>query len=215
MRSPIAAAIAIGIGLVVLLGYFIPAGVGIEALGSLLTLRTVLVDWTVTLAAFATLVAIAALVGAHWRKLRARRNPDRYSFFTLAGFVAVVLFGIISYALSGNVSGFQQVVNGLQVPVETSLMAAVAVILTLASLRLFQRRKGLLSVIFAVSVLVFLLLNSGLLASLDNVPGVPLILVGLQTLPVAGGRGILLGIALGSIMAGLRILLGAERPYSG
>ncbi|HEX9017782.1 MAG TPA: hypothetical protein VF806_01260 [Anaerolineaceae bacterium] len=215
MRSPIAAAIAIGIGLVVLLGYFIPAGVGIEALGGLLTLRTVLVDWTVTLAAFATLVAIAALVGAHWRKLRARRNPDRYSFFTLAGFVAVVLFGIISYALSGNVSGFQQVVNGLQVPVETSLMAAVAVILTLASLRLFQRRKGLLSVIFAVSVLVFLLLNSGLLASLDNVPGVPLILVGLQTLPVAGGRGILLGIALGSIMAGLRILLGAERPYSG
>ena len=34
-------------------------------------------------------------------------------------------------------------------------------------------------------------------------------------LPVAGARGILLGIALGSLTAGLRILMGADRPYSG
>jgi hypothetical protein len=215
MRAPVAAAIAIGFGLVVLLGYFIPAGSGNQALDGLLSLRTLFIDWAVTLAAFASLVAILGLVGAHWRKLRARRNPDRYSFFMLAGFVAVFLFGVYSYVVTGNVSDFQEVVNALQVPVETSLMAAVAVVLTLASLRLFQRRKGLLPMVFALSVLVFLVLNSGLLASLENVPGIPLLLVGLQTLPVAGGRGILLGIALGSIMAGLRILLGAERPYSG
>jgi hypothetical protein len=34
-------------------------------------------------------------------------------------------------------------------------------------------------------------------------------------LPIAGARGILLGIALGSVTTGLRILLGADRPYSG
>jgi hypothetical protein len=40
-------------------------------------------------------------------------------------------------------------------------------------------------------------------------------LAAIRLLPVAGGRGILLGIALGSLMAGLRILFGADRPYSG
>jgi hypothetical protein len=36
-----------------------------------------------------------------------------------------------------------------------------------------------------------------------------------ERLPVAGGRGILIGIALASLTAGLRVLLGADRPYSG
>lgn len=214
MRSPVAAAFAIGVGLVVLLGYFIPANIDNQALSGLLILRTFLINWATTLAAFATLVAILGLVGAHWRKLRARRNPDRYSLFALAGFVLVFLFGIYSYA-TGSMGNFQLVVNSLQVPIETSLLAALTVTLTLATLRLFQRRKGLLALVFAVSVLVFLFLNSGLLASLGGNTLVVYLLGGLQTLPIAGGRGILLGIALGSIMAGLRILLGADRPYSG
>jgi hypothetical protein len=37
----------------------------------------------------------------------------------------------------------------------------------------------------------------------------------LNSLPVAGARGILLGVALGSLTTGLRILIGADRPYSG
>lgn len=215
MRAPVATAIAIGVGLVVLLGYFVPAGLDNPAMSGLLTLRTMIIDWSVTLAAFASLVAIIGLVGIHWRKLRARRNPDRYSFFMLAGFAGALLYGIFSYTFSGDVLSYQQVVNALQVPVEASLMAVLSLTLTFAAVRLFQRRSGLLPVVFAASVVVFLFLNSGILASLDSVDSVVVLLAGLQMLPVAGGRGILLGIALGSIMAGLRILLGAERPYSG
>jgi hypothetical protein len=97
-------------------------------------------------------------------------------------------------------------------------MAVLTVTLTLAAVRLFQRRGGLLPLVFAVSVLVYLLFNSGILVGAgdeETLGVVGVLLYVLQTLPVAGGRGILLGIALGSIMAGLRILLGAERPYSG
>ena len=72
--------------------------------------------------------------------------------------------------------------------------------------------------VFVISVLLFLLLNSGVTAFFetmlpDGILGPVLGII--QILPVAGARGILLGIALGSIMAGLRILFGAERPYSG
>lgn len=215
MRSPVAAAIAIGLGLVVLLGYFFPADSVPPTLSFLITLRTLIIDWATTLAAFATLVAIVGLLFAHWRKLRARRNPDHYSVFTLVGFLGALLFGVFAYTVSGDVQGYQSIINALQIPVEASLMAVLAVTLTVAVLRLFQRRTGLMAVVFAASVLVFLLLNSGILASLDTVDPIVVLLAGLQILPVAGARGILLGIALGSILAGLRILLGVERPYSG
>ena len=215
MRSPVAAAVAIGLGLVVLLGYFLPAESVPPSLAFLTTLRLIIIDWATTLAAFASLVAIIGLLLAHWRKLRARRTPDHYSIFTLLGFLGVFIFGIFAYTFSGDVQGYQQIVNSLQVPVEASLMAVLAVTLTVAVLRLFQRRSGLLAVVFAASVLVFLILNSGILASLDTVDPVVVLLAGLQILPVAGARGILLGIALGSILAGLRILMGVERPYSG
>ena len=213
-RAPVAAAIAIAFGLVVLLGYFIPADTGASSLSNLLVLRSWIIGWAVTLAGFATLVAIVGLVSAHWRKLRARRNPDRYSLFMLAAFVLVFVFGVMQY-LGGDVTTFQQIVNAIQVPVEASMMAILAVTLTMAAIGLFRRRKGLLPVVFLISVLIFLLLNSGLLASQENIPFVGDILAMLQYLPVAGARGILIGIALGSLMAGLRILFGADRPYSG
>ena len=213
-RAPFAAAIAIALGLVVLLGYFIPADTGTSSLSTLLVLRSWIIGWAVTLAGFATQVAIIGLVIVHWQKLRARRNPDRYSFFMLVAFVLVFVFGVMQY-LSGDIADFQLVVNAIQVPVEASLMAILAVTLTVAAIGLFRRRMGLLPVVFLLSVLLFLLLNSGLLASQENIPFVGDILAVLQFLPVAGARGILLGIALGSLMAGLRILFGAERPYSG
>lgn len=224
-RAPFAAAMAIAFGLVVLLGYFIPTETSTTSLRNLLVLRSWIIGWAVTLAAFATLVGIFGLVSAHWRKLRARRNPDRYSLFMLAAFIIVFIIGVLQY-LSGDArdaADFQLVVNAIQVPVEASLMAILAVTLTLAAIGLFRRRMGLLPVVFLVSILLFLLLNSGLLASISFAMPLPGgdeitmadILTMIQYLPVAGARGILLGIALGSLMAGLRILFGADRPYSG
>jgi hypothetical protein len=215
MRSPVATAFAIAFGLIVLLGYFVPAGSTSPAMNSLMEVRAFMIDWAVVLAAFATVVAILSMVDTHWRKLRALRNPDRYSFFTLLFFVLTLVFGVVVYfRFWGSPADFQNVVIYIQAPVEASLMAVLAVTLTFAMVRLFQRRRGLLAVVFVISVLAFLVLNSGLLAGTQN----SLVSTGLgilQFLPVAGGRGILLGIALGSLMAGLRILFGADRPYSG
>lgn len=215
MRAPVATAIAIAFGLIVLLGYFIPSGTSSQALSGLMWFRSLFIDWAVVLAAFATLVAILGMVNTHWRKMRAARNPDRYSFFTLIFFVLTLVFGFVVYfGFWGSPADFQNIVVYIQAPVEASLMAVLAVTLTFAGMRLFQRRRGLLPVVFIISVLAFLLLNSGLLAGAKN--GFASVFLGvLQFLPVAGGRGILLGIALGSLLAGLRILFGADRPYSG
>ena len=90
-------------------------------------------------------------------------------------------------------------------------MGVVAISLTYASIRLFQRRRGVMPFLFVLSAITFLILLSGLLSFGSSLPIVSFI----NRLPLAGARGILLGVALGSLTSGLRILMAADRPYSG
>lgn len=207
MRNPIAAAVAIAFGLIVLLGYFIPLG------GVLQTSRDVFLAWAIVLAGTATLIGILNLVRAHWRKMTVRAERDPYSPVLILAFLLTAGAGFVLGGPSD--PRFQQVVNSIQVPVETSLMAVLTFTLALAGARILQRRWGWAAVIFAGSVLVYLLLNSGFLAREASLPFLSVVLGALQRLPIAGMRGILLGIALGSLTTGLRILMGVDRPYSG
>lgn len=201
---------AISVGLIVLLGYLIPPEM--VEFGFILTLRSILVGWAVILAGVAALVGVLNLFLVHVGRMTAKRNPDRYSILLVVFFVLSLGLGLYFTPADPQ---YQKVVTAIQVPVETSLMAILVVTLTFSSIRLFQRRKGTMAVVFAASALVFLLLGSGLLAPVQDLPGVGGLLAFIQRLPIAGGRGILLGIALGSLTAGLRILLGTDRPYSG
>lgn len=204
MRAPLSTAITIAIGIVVLLGYFIELAI-------LQDIRTLLIGWAVIIAGSATLIGIVNLVQVHWRRVRAPRERDLLSGVLLAAFLLTVIFGLI---LGPSDPNFQRVVISIQMPIEASLMAVLAISLAYASLRLLQKRKNALTIIFVISTILFLLLSSGFLATSENkyVAGV---LGVLSQLPVAGARGLLLGIGLGSLLTGLRILLGSDRPFSG
>jgi hypothetical protein len=69
-------------------------------------------------------------------------------------------------------------------------------------------------IVFGVSTVLFLLLYSGIFTSGLDIAIVKEGLGVLQRLPDAGGRGILIGLALGTIATGVRILLGVDRPYN-
>jgi hypothetical protein len=104
--------------------------------------------------------------------------------------------------------------KAIQLPVETSLMAMLVVTLTYASIRLLRRRNNLISVIFLVTALL-ILLGTAPVPFIGDVPILsdlirPFIA---QVLAVAGARGILIGVALGSLTTGLRVLFGADRLY--
>ena len=95
-------------------------------------------------------------------------------------------------------------------------MALLAVTLTYASIHLLKRRFNLLSVIFLVTALL-ILLGTAPLPFLGVIPGLsdwvrPFIT---RVMAAAGARGILIGVALGTLTTGLRILFGADRPYGG
>lgn len=208
MKAPLATALAIVAGLLVLAGYIVPIPI-------LVTLRTLLLGWAVILVAVATVVGIINLVRVHWRKaVRApgKDGRDLYSAVFLVAFLLTVAAGV--WLGPTNVT-FQQAIMAIQVPAETSLMAILAIVLAYASLRLLAQRRGTLAILFVFSAVIFLILGSGLLATVEAVSPVKEIISVLNRLPVAGGRGILLGIALGSLVAGLRVLMGADRPYRG
>lgn len=205
MRNPVAAAIAIAVGLTILIGYFIPLGV-------LTNVRTYLLDWAIGMAGVASLVAILNLILVHGRKIRNRREPDRYSIFLILAFVITFVAGMVLGPASGI---FQNIITSIQIPIEATLMAVLAISLTFASLRLFKRRKGWMALLFVCSTVVFLIVGSGFLSIGSEIPLLRDILGAINMLPIAGARGILLGVALGGLTTGLRILMGADRPYSG
>jgi hypothetical protein len=198
--------IAILAGLIVLLGYFFHAP-------NLDMIRESLLDWAITLAGIAALVAILNLVfGIHWKRVRDDKNKAGFSILLILAFLVTFGFGVI---LGPATPGYQKVVTAIQVPVESSLMAVLSISLAFASLKILQRQRNLIGLIFFISVVLFLVINSGVLSAMTNIPMLQDILSAFHQVPGAGARGILLGVALGSLLTGLRVLIGSDRPYNG
>jgi len=205
MRAPVSTAIAIAVGIVVLLGYFIPIAL-------LQNIRVLLLGWAVAIMGAATLAGILNMVGVHWRRIRNEQNRDYYSLIFLLAFIITFVVGLW---LTPADPMFQRVVTSIQAPVATTFMALLAVSLAYSSLRLLQKQHGVMAVVFLISTLVFLVLLSGYMPMSSDLPVVNSAIGFLNRLPLAGARGILLGVALGGLTTGLRILMGADRPYSG
>jgi len=198
--------IAVAAGLIVLLGYFFPDS-------GLQSLRTPLLDWAVTLSGVAGLIAILNLVfSVHWKRLRDNHPRKGFSAIIIIAFTLTLVAGIF---LGPSDAGFQKLVTYVQVPIESSLMAVLALTLVFSALKILQNHRNWMGFIFFLSVVFFLVLNSGVLAFTTEIPILRNILSAFHQVPVAGARGILLGIALGSLLTGIRVLIGADRPYNG
>lgn len=198
--------VAIVSGIIVLLGYFFN-------LPELENLRASLLNWALVLSGVAGLVAILNLIfSVHWKRVRNKHPRKGASLIIIISFGITFLVGIF---LGPSNAGFQKLVTAVQVPIESSLMAILAITLVIASLKILQRQRNWMGFVFFVSVILFLILNSGVLAFTSEIPILRNLLSAFHQVPVAGARGILLGVALGSIVTGIRILIGSDRPYNG
>jgi len=199
------AAIAMASGLIVLLGYFYP-------LDMLTQLRIMLTDWAVIIAAMAVLVGIANLVFVHMEKMRKREKNSMYGALLVLSLIATFGLGLV---FGPNNQIVQLAVNAIIVPVEGSLMAILAVTLVYASIRLFRRRADVMTVLFLFVAVLFLFAVmptpfGPLLGGLNDY-----ILQFLGMFSRGGARGLLIGIALGTLLTSLRVLFGIDRPYGG
>jgi len=200
----LAAGIAIASGLLVLLGYFVP-------LETLLEIRLLLVQWAIILAAVAVLVGVLNLLGVHWHKIRTRQKGTAYSILLIVSLFASAILGIV---LGTNNPTLEFFLEAIITPAEAALMALLAVTLVYASARLLRRRVDLMTFIFLGVVVVILLAATPL--PFGKIPGAAFIEWLLRdNFATAGSRGILIGVALGALTTGLRVLFGIDRPYGG
>ena len=198
--------IAIVVGLLVLLGYFLPNN------ALLAGLRTTFTQWAVILAAAALLVGILNLLTVHIKKISAKEKGSFYSLLLIISLLITLSVGLFAGKDS---SAMQFAFTAFILPVESSLLAIMVVTLIYAGIRLLRYRNDLMAFVFLITVLVIMLGTAPL-------PFVELPLVGsvirpfiISVFSTSGARGILLGVALGTLLTGLRVLIGADRPYGG
>ena len=145
--SIISAAIAIATGALVALGYFLD----LPQLGNL---RQLFLEWAILIAAMALLVGVLNMTLVHLRRIGNGGSKAVYSAVLLAGLIITFLIGIVV----GSESGFSLLIfNTIQVPVEVTLMAVLAVSLAYASARMLNQRLSVFSVIFVGTALIVLL----------------------------------------------------------
>ncbi len=204
LKTPFSVAIAMAVGIIILLGYFVDIPI-------LVSLRTIFLRWSVILAAIALVLGIINLLSVHWGKIVTDKPGGFYSTLLIISFILTLTVAAI-FSPTGTWALW--IYNNIQVPVETSLMALLAVILVYAGTRVLSRRITLLSLVFIITVLL-VLIGTATLPVLE-LPLLNDIRAWIERVPaVAGSRGILLGVALGTIATGLRVLMGADRPYGG
>lgn len=197
-------AITIASGIIVLLGYFVNALTGA---------RLALLQGAATLSAVVLLVGVVNLARVHWRRFKTKQKGGMYSLVLLVALIVTVVtvgFAIGFFGANNPISLW--IYSYIQVPIETSLMALLAVLLVYAVARMLNRQVNAYSLLF-IGALVMALLSSVTTPFFDLPALRERIADGLGMTTIAGARGILLGVALGTIATGIRILMGADRPY--
>jgi hypothetical protein len=160
--------------------------------------------------AAAAIIGVLNLVFVHADKIRRREKGNLYSAILIIFLFGTFILGLIlppSYEPGHEI--MRLILNGVILPVEAALMGILTITLLYAAARLLRRRADFTTIVFLITaVLVFF----GSM-SLPFISGVSLWIR--EVLAVGGARGILIGVSLGTLLTGLRVLFGIDRPYGG
>jgi hypothetical protein len=188
-------AIAIGVGFAALIGLLLG--------GQLSSVTNFLLQIAVITVAVTILMGVLNLIGVHGGRLVRRGRGWFYSLVLL-----ISLFAVLILRLAGQDETNQTLLETVQVSVEASLGALVLFALVFGAYRLMRRRVTISGMIFTVVVLIVLI------GALPLTIVAPLTAVRdwLLAVPVsAGARGLLIGIALATVVTGVRVLTGQDR----
>jgi hypothetical protein len=205
VKGIISTSVAILTGLIVLIGYFFQIPI-------LSDIRSLILDWAVIVAAMMVFIGVLNLLSVNNSRMT---NKEKGGFYSLVLIISLLVTLLLGLFLKPGHPVMNFIFYSIQLPIEKSLMALLAVTLLVASINLLRRQPNLFSVIFLGTTLLILLgtvpLPFGELPFVGDVFR-PFIA---QVLAASGARGILIGVALATLTTGLRILFGADRPYGG
>lgn len=170
---------------------------------------SLLVSWAALVAAFALFLGFVNIFNVHLSRIRMQKVGSVYSIILLLALVITLASGF--YSGGPNSESSQFIFNFILQPLEATFFALLALFIATAAFRALRIRN--LETLFFVLFAVIVLLGQAPLGIYlwEDFPVVKDWILNVPTL--AGVRGILLGVALGTIATGLRVLMGADRPY--
>ncbi len=175
---------------------------------------TVLQLITLTIA-FTIVIGLLNLLGVHFSRVVRFRRDALFSLLLVAAAVGVLVVVILerngTLVAPADEPGYTTVLrNTVLYSVEASLAGLLAFSLVYGAVRLTRNRTSLGTVVFLVTVVIALLVRAGA-GQLFN--ALPLAQALPEAVVNAGTIGILLGIALATLVAGVRVLIGQDRSY--
>lgn len=206
LKRTLPAVVAITVGLAVLAAMFTPYPL-------LDVISTYLIDTAVIIAAFALFLGLLNVLRVHGRRIRERQPRRSCSFVLIAAMLLVLTLGLLP--IPNQPSGPSQPVvhwifENVQLPIQASLSALLVFFIVTAAYRVLRVRNAESAVMLAVALIVL-----GGQVTVGLVPVLPDLKDWILAVPaMAGVRGILLGVVLGTLLTSIRLLLGVERPYS-
>ncbi len=197
MKRSVLTAIAISVGALVLVDRFV-TNIYLDALGLFF------LDTAIILGAFALLLGFFNVLGSHIQRIRTRQAAWPYSIILI-----LFAFFVLAIGLTGPASPLsQEVFNAVQYPLQAAIASLLIFFVASAAFRSLRMRNFESFILVGVALIVLLgqvpLINE-LTAIKDWILTVP---------AMAGIRGLILGVALGTVVTGLRVLIGIDRPYS-
>lgn len=199
----------ISIGVVTLIGLLTERG------STPATVADFLIQLVTVTAAVAVLIGILNLIGVHLGRISHTEHGWPYSLIVLLAAAGVVVLRILDKAeiWSGDLEDEQispRVFEAVQVSLESALAALLVFFLVFAAYRLLRRRVTVWNTLFSAAAVIVLVgwipfENTEILGDIrDWVVEVPV---------SAGARGLLIGVGLGTLVAGVRVLIGQDRSY--
>ena len=172
----------------------------------MMPLRIVLINIAVIVAGMALLLGFVRLLNLYLRRVQQRKSG--YSLVALITAISVFVVLVADRFL--NLGATTLVFNAVIAPIQSSLGALLAIFLGVAALRMAQRRRTWGTLWFLLSAIVVLLTQIPVLPDSVLLP----IRQFFDALSMGGLRGLLLGVALGTLAVAVRVLLAIDRPQS-
>ncbi|MBK8031609.1 MAG: hypothetical protein J0M07_01885 [Anaerolineae bacterium] len=196
--AALSTAVAMGFGLFMLWGLVAGSGFVNSYANNILKL-------VLPTVAIGVLIGLLNLLGVHFGRIRRRERQWGYSLIVIVAAAAVIILWLL------NVDDVNRLLlEDVQVAIESALAGLVLFALVYGAYRIMSRRVSWGNFLFILSLLVILI---GALP-LRETAFIADVRAWLLAVPVsAGARGILLGIALATVVTGVRVLIGQDRAY--
>ncbi len=169
-------------------------------------------DWLIVIGIFAMPLGIYSMIRMQMSRIRKRSSGWGYSVISLTSLFVMLGLGYTQKCLESG-SFFMKLFEFVYIPIQATMFSLLAFYIASAAYRAFRARNLLASIVLGGAIIVML----GRVPVGESIsPYLPRLAAWIMNVPnMAAQRAIMIGLGLGAVSTGIKIVLGIERSYMG